>query len=113
MGFTPRVESSPTIRFATVTGATSMWRCRPGSLSTGHPRCSARRVSSAYVSPKARYAVGRWSQPHRIYVLEGYELDEPTVKHEMLHDLLSYIGDYTHDDSLAFRVCDLTDEGTS
>ena len=58
-------------------------------------------------------AVGRWSQPHRIYVLEGYELDEPTVKHEMLHDILSYIGDYTHDDSLAFRVCDLTDEGAS
>ena len=57
-------------------------------------------------------AVGRWSQPHRIYVLQGYELDEPTVKHEMLHDLLSYVGDYTHNDSLAFRVCDLTDEGT-
>jgi hypothetical protein len=58
-----------------------------------------------------RGAVGRWSQPHRIYVLQGYELDEPTVKHEMLHDILSYIGDFTHDDSLAFRVCDMTDEG--
>ena len=56
-------------------------------------------------------AIGRWSQPHRIYVLEGYELDEPTIKHEMLHDLLSYLGDFTHNDSLAFRVCDLTDEG--
>jgi hypothetical protein len=29
----------------------------------------------------------------------------------MLHDILSYIGDFTHDDSLAFRVCDMTDEG--
>jgi hypothetical protein len=43
-------------------------------------------------------------------MLEGYDLDEPTIKHEMLHDLLSYLGDFTHDDSLAFRVCDLTDE---
>lgn len=56
-------------------------------------------------------AIGRWAQPHRIYVLEGYDLDEPTIKHEMLHDLLSYLGDFTHNDSLAFRVCDLTDEG--
>lgn len=60
-----------------------------------------------------RDAVGRWTQPHRIYVVQGYELDEPTIKHEMLHDILSYIGDFTHDDSLAFRVCDLTDEGAS
>lgn len=59
-----------------------------------------------------RGAIGRWTQPHRIYVLDGYDLDEPTVKHEMLHDLLSYLGDFTHNDSLAFRVCDLTDEGT-
>ncbi|HKY60152.1 MAG TPA: hypothetical protein VJP59_03995 [Gemmatimonadota bacterium] len=57
-----------------------------------------------------RGAIGRWTRPHRIYVLEGYDLDEPTLKHEMLHDLLSYVGDFTHDDSLAFRVCDLTDE---
>lgn len=56
-------------------------------------------------------AVGRWAQPHRIYVLDGHLLDEPTLKHEMLHDLLSYVGDYTHNDSLAFRVCDMTDEG--
>jgi hypothetical protein len=59
-----------------------------------------------------RGAIGRWAQPHRIYVLEGYDLDEPTLKHEMLHDILSYVGDFTHDDSLAFRVCDLTDEGS-
>lgn len=58
-------------------------------------------------------AIGRWAQPHRIYVLDGYELYEPTIKHEMLHDILSYIGDFTHNDSLAFRVCDMTDEGGS
>lgn len=55
-------------------------------------------------------AIGRWAPPHRIHVLEGHEFDEPTMKHEMLHDLLSYIGGFTHDDSLAFRVCDMTDE---
>lgn len=58
-----------------------------------------------------RGAIGRWAPPHRIYLLEAYVLDEPTIKHEMLHDILSYVGDFTHNDSLAFRVCDLTDEG--
>ncbi|MGH7557202.1 MAG: hypothetical protein ACREMD_05405 [Gemmatimonadota bacterium] len=56
-------------------------------------------------------AIGLWAPPHRIYVLEDHDLDEPMIKHEMLHDLLSYVGDFTHNDSLAFRVCDLTDEG--
>ena len=70
-------------------------------------------VAGHYLELGVRGAIGRWTQPHRIYVLQGYDLDEPTIKHEMLHDLLSYVGDYTHNDSLAFRVCDLTDEGTS
>ena len=45
-------------------------------------------------------------------MLQGYELDEPTIKNEMRHDILSYVGDFTHNDSLAFRVCDMTDEGS-
>jgi hypothetical protein len=60
--------------------------------------------SGNHLALGVRGAIGRWAQPHRIYVLEGYE-------HEMLHDLLSYLGDFTHNDSQAFRVCDLTDEG--
>ncbi len=60
-----------------------------------------------------RGAIGRWAPPHRIYLHEGYVLDEATIKHEMLHDILSYVGDYTHNDSLAFRVCDMTDEGAA
>lgn len=37
---------------------------------------------------------GRWIPDGRIYLAEGWELDENTVKHEMLHELLR--GDYEH-----------------
>lgn len=67
--------------------------------------------SGSHMELGIRGAIGGWAPPHRIYLLEGFALDEPTIKHEMLHDLLSYVGDFTHNDSLAFRVCDLTDEG--
>lgn len=40
-------------------------------------------------------ARARWSAPHEIIVVIGYETDQRVVRHEMLHDLLS--GDRTHD----------------
>ena len=40
-------------------------------------------------------ARGRWSPPHEIIIVRGYEDEEPTVRHEMLHDLLSGDSDHT------------------
>ena len=37
---------------------------------------------------------GLWEPPHRITIWTGLEDDEPTVRHEMLHDLLR--GDPNH-----------------
>src|SRR5262245_42892817 len=31
---------------------------------------------------------GRWSEPHDIIIVRGYENDAKVVRHEMLHDLL-------------------------
>ena len=36
----------------------------------------------------------RWSEPHEIVIVRGYEADEIVVRHEMLHDLLN--GDRKH-----------------
>lgn len=49
-------------------------------------------------------ARARWSPPHEIILVEGHEDDEKTVRHEMLHDLLS--GDGNHE-SEAWVACDL------
>lgn len=49
-------------------------------------------------------ARGRWSPPHEIVIVRGYEADEKTVRHEMLHDLLG--GDPEHT-STEWSVCDL------
>ena len=49
-------------------------------------------------------ARARWSPPHEIVVVRGYETDERTVRHEMLHDLLA--GDRGHG-SPSWDGCDL------
>jgi len=49
-------------------------------------------------------ARGRWSEPHEIVIVRGYEDDEKTVRHEMLHDLLA--GDPAHADD-TWSACDL------
>ncbi len=40
-------------------------------------------------------ARGRWSPPHDIILVRGYEDDPAVVRHEMLHDLLD--GDRLHE----------------
>ena len=47
----------------------------------------------------------RWSAPHDIIIVRGYEADSKTVRHEMLHDLLR--GDPSHDDG-RWHACDLS-----
>lgn len=49
-------------------------------------------------------ARARWSPPHEIVIVRGYETDERTVRHEMLHDLLT--GDRGHA-SPSWDGCDL------
>ncbi len=49
-------------------------------------------------------ARGRWSEPHEVIVVRGYEDHEKTVRHEMLYDLLA--GDPTHADEI-WSACDL------
>ena len=41
-----------------------------------------------------RLAAGRWSPPHDIIIVRGYEDEPEVVRHEMLHDLLA--GDRHH-----------------
>ena len=43
-------------------------------------------------------ARGVWTPPHQIILVRGYEEDEVTVRHEMMHDLLD--GDPEHTSSL-------------
>ncbi|MEQ9397730.1 MAG: hypothetical protein RJQ04_01050 [Longimicrobiales bacterium] len=49
-------------------------------------------------------ARARWTPPHEIVIVRGYETDERTVRHEMLHDLLT--GDRGHA-SPSWDGCDL------
>jgi hypothetical protein len=49
-------------------------------------------------------ARGSWRAPHEIVIVRGYESDEITVRHEMLHDLLD--GDPEHA-SATWATCDL------
>lgn len=46
------------------------------------------------VSGDGLVARGRWSSPHEIIIVAGYENDQTVVRHEMLHDLLT--GDRPH-----------------
>jgi hypothetical protein len=46
------------------------------------------------VEGDSRVARGRWSPPHDIILVKGYEDDPAVVRHEMLHDLLD--GDRLH-----------------
>jgi hypothetical protein len=60
--------------------------------------------SAAAISSNESFAVGLWRPPHEIVIVRGYEEDERTVRHEMLHDLIG--GDPGHDDS-AWLACEL------
>ncbi len=51
-----------------------------------------------------RVARARWSPPHDIVIVAGYETNDRTVSHEMLHDLLD--GDPDHRDT-AWDDCSL------
>lgn len=65
-------------------------------------RCSGRtapfeRVTwyvASGISGDGRVGRGRWSEPHEIIIVVGYEGNEDVVRHEMLHDLLA--GDRSH-----------------
>ncbi len=46
-------------------------------------------------------ARARWTAPHEIIIVKGYEDDERVVRHEMLHDLLQ--GDRLHQSDLWHR----------
>ncbi len=56
------------------------------------------------ITSDALVARGLWSPPHEIVLVKGYEDDEVTVRHEMLHDLLS--GDPSHESPL-WETCGL------
>jgi len=60
---TPSWPISASNSVATSSGSVSRWRCVPGSVVTGHRRRTASSRSVALVSPKARYAPRRRSQP--------------------------------------------------
>lgn len=56
------------------------------------------------ITGDGKLASGRWSEPHDIILVLGYEETERIVRHEMLHDLLG--GDPDHTAS-AWQRCDL------
>ncbi len=56
------------------------------------------------ISGDGAVARGRWSAPHEIVIVKGYEADPKTVRHEMLHDLLG--GDRSHS-AAAWVECSL------
>jgi hypothetical protein len=56
------------------------------------------------ISGDGAVARGRWSEPHEIVIVKGYEADPKTVRHEMLHDLLG--GDRSHS-AAAWAECNL------
>lgn len=49
---------------------------------------------AASITYQGQIVRGHWEPPHTITVWSGLELDEFTVRHEMLHDLLA--GDPNH-----------------
>ena len=56
------------------------------------------------ITGDGKIAAGRWSEPHDIILVRGYEGEERIVRHEMLHDLLA--GDPQHTSSV-WAACDL------
>lgn len=52
-------------------------------------------------------AFGLWRPPHEIVIVQGFQDNEFTVRHEMLHDLLR--GDPDHGSS-AWATCELDRE---
>lgn len=56
------------------------------------------------IEADGRPARARWSPPHDIVIVAGYETDDRTVSHEMLHDLLDGDPDHRH---RAWDACDL------
>jgi hypothetical protein len=60
--------------------------------------------TAASITSDGLVARGLWSPPHEIVIVRGYEEDEVTVRHEMLHDLLSGDADHT---SPLWKACDL------
>ena len=60
--------------------------------------------TAASITSDNLIARGLWSPPHEIVIVRGYEEDELTVRHEMLHDLLG--GDSEHESAL-WEVCEL------
>ena len=75
-------------------------------------RCSGLRGSFGRVSwyladgiqGDGAVAKARWSPPHDIIIVAGYEGDDFIVRHEMLHDLLG--GDPAHDNE-RWDMCSL------
>ena len=56
------------------------------------------------IDADGRPAKARWTEPHQIVLVAGYETDERVVRHEMLHDLLN--GDPGHE-SQVWDDCEL------
>ncbi|MGH7468218.1 MAG: hypothetical protein ACRENP_09555 [Longimicrobiales bacterium] len=84
-----------------VAGVTGRQSFRPPAIYrewwTDTETCSGRRASFErvvwYTAPRITgdglVARGRWSQPHEIIIVAGYETDPMVVRHEMRHDLLN------------------------
>ena len=60
------------------------------------------------ITGDGKLAFARWSEPHEIVIVHGYEDDERIVRHEMLHDLLE--GDRLHERT-EWDVCGLRVNG--
>jgi len=43
------------------------------------------------IDPEGHAAIGLWVYRHDVYLADGY-MDESTVRHEMLHDLIGHPG---------------------
>jgi len=51
--------------------------------------------TASSITSDALIARGVWTPPHEITLVRGYEENEITVRHEMLHDLLGGDSDHT------------------
>lgn len=59
---------------------------------------------ASWITIDGSIAYGAWRPPHEILIVSGYQDDDYTVQHEMLHDLLGGDRDHT---SPQWSACEL------
>jgi hypothetical protein len=71
------------------------WSATEACSGEGGDFARVRWYTAVGINYDGAFARGVWLPPHDIVLLRGYEDDEETVRHEMLHDLLD--GDSGHE----------------